>query len=118
VTAPNLGVFLVDNGFKRPIVSDIAFISYSYKWSYVLPISTAELTQIPSGTPITYNVHYREGKLISTVGGGVYLVENGLKRAFPSESIFLSYGYKWSDVVTVSFPELSQIPNGADMITK
>jgi hypothetical protein len=65
-----------------------------------------------------YNVHFRDGKLITSNGNGVYKVENGQKRAFPSGAVFSSYGYKWSDVITISNPEMADIPDGAVMTAK
>ncbi len=53
--------------------------------------------------------------LIRTSNSGVYLVENGQKRAFPNAETFLSYGYRWADVVVVSQSELSSIPEGTVM---
>jgi hypothetical protein len=47
--------------------------------------------------------------------GGTYLVQSGLKRPFPNEETFYSYGYKWSDVLAISTAELALIPNGTGM---
>ena len=40
-----------------------------------------------------------------------YITEGGLKRHIPNPTVFLSYGNKWSDVVTVEPFELSAIPD-------
>ncbi|HPF31068.1 MAG TPA: hypothetical protein PLO25_02045, partial [Candidatus Saccharibacteria bacterium] len=85
----------------------------------VVTISSAELSLIPDGAVMKYNVHVRDGRLVnSTSNRGVFLIENGTKRAFPDEVTFLSYSYKWSDVVTISSAELSLIPDGAVMTQK
>jgi uncharacterized protein Veg len=117
VSTPNQGVFLVDTGLKRPLSSEAAFLSYSYKWSDVLTITPAELALIPDGAVMNYNAHYRDGKLVKTTSG-IYLVDNGTKRAFPSDTVFLSYSYKWSDVLTITPAELALIPDGAVMALK
>lgn len=115
VSAPSQGIYLVDNGLKRPYPSVEAFLSYSYKWVDVLTLTNVELSSIPDGSAMAYNTHYRDGKVISTTSQGVYLVENGLKRPFPSDIVFSSWSYSWSNVVTVSSLEFSMIPDGAAM---
>lgn len=114
VTTTNQGVFLVDNGKKRPIVSEVAFISNSYRWTDVLSISATEFSLIPEGIPsINYNVRYREGRLIkSPINGGIYLIQNGVKRPIPSVEIFQSYGLLWTDAISVDDNEFALIPDG------
>jgi hypothetical protein len=65
-----------------------------------------------------YNVHFRDGRLITSPNSGVYLVENGLKRPFPNEAVFFSYSYKWSDVIFISQTEATLIPYGSVMTAK
>ena len=115
VTADGGGVSLIENGTKRPIQSIEAFYSNHYNWNGIKPISSEELGKIPDGTAISYNTHFRDGQLIISPSYGVYLVENGLKRPFPSAAVFLSYSYKWSDIVPISSIELSLVPDGITM---
>jgi len=116
ITAPSLGVYLVENGKKRAFPNDIIFISQNYKWDNVILLSKAEMSLIPDGIVMTYNVNYRNGQLIQPAGlTGIYKVENGQKRPFPSSQVFLSYSYKWTDVVTISTFEASSIPDGSSM---
>ena len=109
------GVYLVENGLKRPFPSAEAFYSNYYNWVNPVPISSAELALIPDGAAMPYNNHFRDGQLIISPSYGVFLVENGLKRPFPSAAIFLSHSYKWSDLVPISSAELSLVPDGAAM---
>jgi len=53
--------------------------------------------------------------LVTTPGNGVYQVENGVKRAFPNEITFLSYGYAWSEVLSIGDAEFNQLPFGSVM---
>ena len=106
------GVYLVENATKRAFPSGLIFLSYSYKWSDVRTISSAELSIIPDGPVMVYG---RNGQLISFTNGGVYLVENGAKRAFPDGITFLSYSYKWSMITNISVAELALTPDGAAM---
>ena len=75
------------------------------------------MDMIPSGLVMPYDPSYRNGKLIQ-VNGSVYLVENNKKRGFPTEETFLSYSYKWSDILTIPSAELDIIPTGEPMKLK
>jgi len=61
---------------------------------------------------MAYNTHYRDGRLITTDGNGVFLVENGAKRVFPDGATFLSLGYKWVNIITITTLEADLIPDG------
>jgi hypothetical protein len=56
-------------------------------------------------------VGFGNGALIS-YGGGVYLIENGVKRGIPSPAIFNARGFRWSDVRAVSEDEFNSNPMG------
>ena len=118
VTSPGGGIYVIENGLRRPFPNEATFFSYGYKWTDALTITSAELALIPDGAPLAYNTHFRDGKLISSPGKGIYLVENGLKRPFPSEAIFFSYSYKWADVIIISQTEAALIPDGIAMVAK
>ncbi len=106
------GVYQVENGIKRAFPDEITFLSYGYEWSDVLSIGSAEFNLIPSGAAMPYNVHYRDGQLVTMDGNSIYLIVDGQKRNIPSESVFLSYSWKWSYVRTISSQEFSYIPDG------
>jgi len=109
------GVYLVENGKKRPFPSDIVFISQNYSWSNILSVSSSEIGLLVDGEAMTYNVHFRDGRLVGTRNSGIYLIENGKKRPFPNAETFISYSYKWVDVLVLREDELSLIPNGLSM---
>jgi len=111
ITSQSKGVYTVENGEKRAFPSETIFLSYSYKWSDVLTISSDEISSIPDGTDIAYNTHYRDNYLVTAPNKGVYLIQDGTKRAFPSEDLFNIYGYKWSDIISISDYELLMIPD-------
>ncbi|MGA1048557.1 MAG: S8 family peptidase, partial [Minisyncoccia bacterium] len=56
--------------------------------------------------------NYPNGSLIRTANSGVYLIKQGVKRPIIDPSIFLSYYYKWQDIVVVSDFSLNSIPTG------
>jgi hypothetical protein len=55
---------------------------------------------------------YPNGSLIRTSNSGVYVVRQGIKRPIIDPSIFLSYYYKWQDIVIISDTSFNSIPNG------
>ncbi|QQS18923.1 hypothetical protein IPL68_02575 [Candidatus Saccharibacteria bacterium] len=112
------GVYQLENGVKRAFPNELTFLSYSYKWSDVLPISNAELNLIPDGSVMGYNVHFRDGYLVAFPSGGMYVIDNGFKRPFPNEGVFFSYGYKFLDALVISKSELNLIPDGVAMPPK
>ena len=115
VTATGNGIYLLENGKKRAFPSEAAFLSNSYKWTDVVNVSPTELSLIPNGPVVAYNTHFRDGYLVTSQGGGVYVVDNGTRRPFPNEATFFTYGYKYSDALVISKDELSLIPDGVAM---
>ncbi len=115
VTSTSGGVYKIENGVKLAFPNEITFISNGNKWSDVNKITSSELALIPTGTPVSYNVHYRDGYLVTSPSGGVYVIDNGTKRPFPNEGTFFSYGYRYTDALVISNIELNLIPTGAAM---
>jgi hypothetical protein len=108
------GVYLIENDKKRPFPDGITFSSLGYKWADILFLSPTELSLIPDGTPVAYNAHYRDSRLITADGNAVYLVEYGAKRIFPSGAVFSSYSWaRWVDIIPLSALEVSLIPDGS-----
>jgi hypothetical protein len=117
VTTPYSGIYLIQNGTKRAFPDALTFVSNSYSWGTAYMISANELSQIPDATPMSYNVHYRDGKLVTTpLDKGVYLVEDGKKRAFPNTQVFINNGFKWDQITLISDRELSLISQGTLML--
>ncbi|QQS18922.1 hypothetical protein IPL68_02570 [Candidatus Saccharibacteria bacterium] len=79
------GVYLIENGYKRAFPSEIVFLSYAYNWSGVTVISPSEMSSMPDGAVVPYNIHFRDGHLVKSQSGGVYVIDNGFKRPFPNE---------------------------------
>lgn len=93
-------VFLIEAGRKRVIPSPSVLTS-QYKWSEVVATTDIALGRYPDGSP----VGYREGSLVRTPNGTVWVVSDGKRRGFTSAEAFIGLGYKWSNVVDVSWAE-------------
>jgi hypothetical protein len=92
------GVFYAEGGEKHPIL-DAGVLQANFPGKPLLPLSPAELEKIPRGAPVRLN----DGVLVKGPDDpSVYVIAGGLKRPIPSEDVFLGYGYRFSNVVTVS----------------
>lgn len=56
--------------------------------------------------------NYPNGALIKTANSGVYIVKQGVKRPIIDPIVFLSYYYKWQDIVVISQASFDAIPTG------
>ncbi len=95
------GVYLIENGKKRAFASGEVFERIGFKWEDVIEIPYSE-TYV-DGEEITGRL---DGTLIKYPDqAGVYLIENGKKRAFASGEVFEALDYKWDDVIEISADE-------------
>ncbi len=99
---------------RRPYTSEGAFLSYSFNsWGNVLPASAEDLV-----LPVGSFIPPRDGTIVcadrGTEKGTCYLITNGTKAGFTSESVFTSLGFKFRNALygDVSFlPTASNISN-------
>lgn len=96
-------VFRVNNnGNLQPIISPNIFVSQGYDWGSVLRLPDNVINQYSRAG----RIGFRDGALIS-FGGGVYVIDGGLKRPIPSPAIFAARGYNWGNVIAVSEDEFN-----------
>ncbi len=101
------GVYLIDDGQKRPFKSGEIFKQLGFKWGDVIEIPLSE--EYPTGEVITGRL---DGTLIKYPNeSGVYLIENSKKRPFKSGEVFKQLGYSWEDVIQI--PKDEHYPTGA-----
>lgn len=78
--------------------------------NYVAPTPSQQSGANPESKK---NLPFPSGSLLkSSDNPAVYLIENEQKRPIASEEAFLSYGYKWPEIKTVSSSTLNQYPAG------
>ena len=93
--------FYVENSVKYPIL-DRAIMDYKFKGTKITKVTTAELNKYKTGDQVLFD----DGSLlISPSATTVYLIADGKKQPFASESVFLQMGYNKSNVITVT-PQL------------
>ena len=112
VKASGPTVYLVDNGQKREFLSWQSFNSLGYKMNKVLTIDDNELALYPTG-PF---VPYKDKTIVRQQNEPtVYQIFGGKKLAFISAEQFLSLGYQWKDILTISADELARYESGGDV---
>jgi hypothetical protein len=101
-------VYRVDgSGVLQYIPSPNIFTSQGLNWQNIIRLSDNVVNQYTKSGVVGFG----NGTLIS-YNGGVYLIENGLKRPIPSPAIFNARGFKWSNVIAVSQDEFNSNPPG------
>ncbi len=96
-------VYRVNNiGNLQYIPSPRIFVNQGYNWSEVLRLPARVINRY-SQAP---RIGFRDNTLIS-FNGGVFLIENGLRRAIPSPAIFNARGFSWNNVIAVSQDEFN-----------
>ncbi len=64
---------------------------------------------------ITWQPAWSDGTLVKGSSAAVYVMENGVRRPFPSAERFEALGYSWDEIMTVSDIQLKGVPAGAPM---
>ncbi|MFC1615445.1 hypothetical protein ACFL2L_01460 [Patescibacteria group bacterium] len=90
-----------EKGLKKLHSSEKIFLDYGNKWEDVVILNEQDLAEWT-------NVNLIKTKFDSAV----YLLENGIKRPIKSEKIFLSLGYKWDDIITISHLDMENYLTG------
>ena len=108
------GVFVVENGLRRPVTSADVFQEQGYDWGKIWMMSDAVLDMHPLGEMLNDGESVLDGSVITAPGKGVYLVEDGKRRSFPDRETYLSH-YQWSDVRTISQDQFESVPLGSRM---
>lgn len=98
---------VASNGVLQYIPSPNIFTSQGFSWQDIIRLPDKVVNQYTRSG----RVGFGNGALIS-YGGGVYLIENGVKRGIPSPAIFNARGLRWSDVRAVSEDEFNSNPMG------
>lgn len=102
------GVYYVYDGKKAPLIDKI-FLSTKFKGRKIIKASEETLAKYEKISPVLFD----NGELIkSNASSAVYLVDEGKKRPFASGEIFLSLGYKFENIITVSPQLLYLYPEG------
>lgn len=101
------GVWVIQNGKKRPIVSRAAFLA-NFDESKIITVPASALAAYETGGQI----RYPEGALAQSPGGTIYLLTQGRRRGLASREVFSQIGYNPEEVILLDWPELNSMPEG------
>jgi hypothetical protein len=102
-----VGIWLLENGQRRPFVSRSAFLS-GYDPVKVIDVPASVLALYPIGRPI----RFPGIGLVRIETGGVYLLDAGTKRPIPSREVFRTLGFNPEEVIVTTSANLADIPRG------
>ncbi|MFZ4648050.1 MAG: hypothetical protein ACOYMB_00240 [Patescibacteria group bacterium] len=93
--------FYVENGEKFPIL-DKAIMTYKFKDRKITKVTSNELARYKTKDQELFD----NGSLLTSPSSPtIYIIANGKKRPFASDSVFLQMGYSKNNVITVT-PQL------------
>ncbi|MDD5110053.1 MAG: Ig-like domain-containing protein [Patescibacteria group bacterium] len=109
-------VYLIENGLKRHIANEQAFLANGFTWDQILTIPASE--KYPDGAPITVKLAAPVVRKLVKYDDSpkVYLIENGVKRHIANEQAFNDNGYRWNEIVVI--PANETYPDGAAITAK
>jgi len=102
------GVYLIENGVKRPFTSKVALTTRGYKLDKIIQVDPDKLTQYETGTSIKYPQY----ALLEGPDGKRYLLVNDKKRPFESNEVFRQLGFNPEEIEVLSQEELDIFPDG------
>lgn len=106
------GIWLIQNGYKRPITSQAAFYS-RFNPNLVISTSTDEIDKYPTGLPISF-ANY---SLLRSPSGTVYLIVDDVRHGFASQEAFRAIGYVPDEIVDVTWDDLEAYTEGLPITT-
>ncbi|MFC1632738.1 peptidoglycan recognition family protein [Patescibacteria group bacterium] len=110
----NPTVFLIANDQRNPFTSSTVFRELGYSFDDVIVTDQYAVNLNAYGSKIDRSDIHPNGAVIRGSGLTVYLIDNGLRRAFTSSQVFKTW-FDWSDVISVSDAELALYTGGSQM---
>ncbi len=101
------GVWLIQNGKKRPFVSKGA-LSSRYDTSRILKTTATQLAAYNTGSPIKFPQY----ALVRSPNGGIFLLDGDYKRPITSSASFKKLGFNPEEVVSASWDDINAYQNG------
>lgn len=102
------GVWLLENGVKRPFVSKSALLS-RYDPGKIIKVSKSDLDKYSAGAPIKFAQY----SLVKSPRGTIFLLVDSKKRGFTSMAAFRKMGFNPGEVVNAGWDDLNGYADGA-----
>ncbi|MDD5043311.1 MAG: hypothetical protein PHD51_01425 [Patescibacteria group bacterium] len=102
------GVWLIQNGLRRPFFSKSALLS-RYSLEKVIEVAKNDLLKYEIGKPIKFSNY----SLLRSPRGTVYLLVDDILRGIASREAFRAIGFNSEEIIDVEQEELAQYIEGA-----
>ena len=104
------GVWLLQNGLKRPFLSKAALAS-RFDVNKIIKINKSDLDKYETGAPIKFAQY----SLIRSPRGTIFLLVDDKKRGFTSMPAFRKMGFNPAEVVNASWEDINYYADGANL---
>ncbi len=101
------GVWLLQNGLKRPFLSKSALAS-RFDINKIIKINKSDLDKYETGVPIKFPQY----SLIKSPRGTIFLLVDDKKRGFTSMEAFRRMGFNPSEVINASWDDINYYADG------
>ena len=105
-----VGVWLLQNGVKRPFLSKAALAS-RFDINKIIKINKSDLDKYETGAPIKFAQY----SLIRSPRGTIFLLVDDKKRGFTSMAAFRKIGFNPTEVVNASWEDINYYADGANI---
>jgi hypothetical protein len=102
-----IGVWLIQNGQKRPFVSRSALIS-RFDQNKIIEINKADLDKYEKGAPIKFPQY----SLVRTPSGAIYLLVDNKRRGFVNNLAFKKIGFNPEEIMEASWEDIDSYEEG------
>jgi len=101
------GVWLIQNGLKRPFISKAALVS-RFDQNKIIKVNKSDLDAYDKGAPIKFAQY----SLIRSPRGTIFLLVDDKKRGFATTEAFRQMGFNPDEVVSASWEDINAYADG------
>ncbi|MDP2736286.1 MAG: hypothetical protein Q8O59_00680 [bacterium] len=102
-----IGVWLIQNGLKRPFISKAALVS-RFDQNKIIKVNKSDLDAYDKGAPIKFAQY----SLIRSPRGTIFLLVDDKKRGFATTEAFRMMGFNPDEVVNASWEDINAYLDG------
>lgn len=101
------GVWLIQDGFKRPFLTKSALLS-RYSLDKIISVENSDLESYDKGDPISLPNY----SIVKAPDASLYLIVGDEKRKFENQAAFKNFGFNPEEIIAASAQDLSYYRNG------
>lgn len=101
------GVWLIEDGNKRPFLSRSALTS-RYDLSKIIQVDKSDLDKYPTGAPIKFAQY----SILRSPRGTIFLLVDDTRRGFTSQEAFRKIGFNPEEIIDASWKDINAYTEG------